>query len=70
MKKFFTIALLFILVLTADIYAQPSELSGGVNDEYNYEEYIFLSGTPVKYKGTYTITETERGADKNIVPLS
>lgn len=38
--------------------AAPTEFSGGVNNEYEYTEYVFLSGQPVKFSGTYKITDT------------
>ena len=33
------------------------DYSGGVYNEYEYEEYVFVSGYPVKFTGTYTATE-------------
>jgi hypothetical protein len=47
-----------LLAFQAGVIAAPTEYSGGVNNEYKYEEYVFLSGEPVKFTGSYKVTET------------
>lgn len=61
MKRF--CALLVVLVLAAQplgTFAVPMDFSGGVNNEYEYQEYVFLSGEPVKFVGTYDVSERTR----------
>lgn len=48
-----------ILSLSVGVFAMPIEFSGGVKDEFEYEEFAFLSGTPIKFKGTCKVTITE-----------
>lgn len=33
-------------------FGQVPEFSGGVNNEYEYQEYVFISGKPIKFVGT------------------
>jgi len=63
MKKIVLI-LIISCILTGNIFAAPTEYYGGVNNEYEYLEYNFLSGKPVKFVGSYTITENEKGDTK------
>ncbi|KAB7707644.1 S-layer homology domain-containing protein [Bacillus aerolatus] len=49
---------LFVSVPSAE--AAPPDFNGGVHNEYEYEEYVFLSGAPVKFSGKMTVTERER----------
>lgn len=44
--------------------AAPLDFTGGINDEYEYEEIVFLSGEPVKFVGTFEISERNRGEGK------
>lgn len=48
----------FLLVPSAG--ATPPDFNGGVRNEYMYEEYVFLSGSPVKFSGNVTVTEREQ----------
>jgi hypothetical protein len=41
-----------ILVLPSSAFAQTLDLTGGVKNEYDYEEYIFLTGNPIKFTAT------------------
>lgn len=67
MKRVFTILLVLSLwIFPVKALAVPTEFSGGVNNEYEYQEYVFLSGEPVKFVGSYTITETENKDKKTI----
>lgn len=60
----FIVLSLFILPLK--VYAVPTEFSGGVNNEYEYEEYVFLSGEPVKFVGSFKITESVNKDKKTV----
>lgn len=65
MKRFWSALIaLGLLVQPAGVLAVPMDYSGGVNNEYEYQEYVFLSGEPVKFIGTYDINETTRKDQK------
>lgn len=55
-KMLYTVACSFImmllLVLPNKSMAQSVDITGGVKNEYRYEEYFFLTGTPLKFTGT------------------
>lgn len=48
------VSLLLIFSTTSSCWAAPIDYFGGVNDEYNYEEMVFVSGEPIRFLGTYT----------------
>jgi hypothetical protein len=60
MKKFKSVSILFIfavmlvalLAMPKQSIAQSIDVTGGIQNEYQYEEYIFLTGKPVKFTGT------------------
>ncbi|MDD2585123.1 MAG: S-layer homology domain-containing protein [Syntrophomonadaceae bacterium] len=65
--------LVFIAILTLGLFscplvagAIPPDFAGGVNDEYQYEEVVFLSGNPIKFVGTFSISEKDRDNEKSI----
>lgn len=61
-KKLYLQLVAVLLVLTAMIPAANAnaiEYSGGVMDEYEYEEVFFLSDKPIKFTGKATVTEKE-----------
>ena len=67
MKKYnLLITLIIILLLPVTSYAAPPDYSGGVNNEYKYEEIIFISGKPVKFTGSYTVSERDRDNEKTV----
>jgi len=41
-----------LLALTPGAGAAPPDFGGGVNNEFEYEEVIFVSGTPIKFGGS------------------
>lgn len=43
---------LLLLVMSPSALATPPDFGGGVNNEYDYEEVVFISGTPVKFTGS------------------
>ena len=59
-------ALIITLLLPVTAYAALPEFSGGVQNEFTYEEVVFLSGQPVKFTGTITVTERERSGETTI----
>jgi len=53
MKKFVLIVTLLGFVLVGPkAYAAPPDFGGGVNNEYEYEEVVFVSGVPIKFTGS------------------
>ena len=54
------------MLLPVTSYAAPPDYSGGVNNEYKYEEIIFISGKPVKFTGSYTVSERDRDNEKTV----
>ncbi|KXG76220.1 S-layer homology domain-containing protein [Thermotalea metallivorans] len=67
MKKIilcFMIGLLSVAPIVG--WAAPPEFSGGVNNEYAYEEIVFITGKPVKFVGTLALSEREKENTKTI----
>lgn len=46
--------------------AVPPDFSGGVNNEYEYQEMVFLSGEPLLFKGTFTTSEKSSADAKTV----
>src|SRR6185312_3521829 len=61
LKSLFTslAILLSALIIAPSATATPVDYNGGVFNEYTYEEYFFLSGSPIKFSGKATISEKE-----------
>ncbi len=58
--------ILSLIIVPVNVIASPPEFSGGVNNEYEYEEVVFLTGEPVKFIGTVSITEKDKTDSKTI----
>lgn len=65
-KKLTALLAACLLVQPVGAFAAPPDYSGGVKNEYRYEEYVFLSGEPVKFTGTCAVTERVKGDDKTV----
>ncbi len=67
MKKiiaaFIAIAVLFT---SSTIWAKAPDFSGGVNNEYLYEEIVFITGEPIKFIGEVKVTEKEKEKDNTL----
>nr|WP_243183068.1 S-layer homology domain-containing protein [Anaerosolibacter carboniphilus] len=46
------------------VWAAPPEFSGGVNNEYAYEEVVFISGEPIKFVGSFSVSEKDKDDTK------
>lgn len=60
MKRLPALILIMVLVLSSwPMVANAAlvDFSGGVSNEYEYQEVVFLSGEPVKFVGTVKVTE-------------
>lgn len=67
MRKFITV--LMIMVFTMVSYpanATPPDYCGGVNNEYEYQELVFLSGQPVKFVGKVTVSDRTKTDSRTI----
>ena len=64
MKKLASIILTSLIILTgmSTVFAIPYDYRGGVanSDVGRYSEYVFLSGRPVKFVGTYVVSHPIR----------
>ena len=58
--------LIVFLTIPFQAYGTPSGFEGGVNNEYLYEEMVFVSGKPMKFSGELTISEGGRGDTETI----
>ncbi|QZY55485.1 S-layer homology domain-containing protein [Crassaminicella profunda] len=67
MKRLIVSVFIFILLLTPiTAWATPPGFSGGVNNEYEYEEIVFITGEPIKFVGTLTVKEKEKAEEKSV----
>lgn len=71
MKKRIILWLLVIslAVWSLPVQAAPPDYSGGINNENEYVEVVFLSGEPIQFSsraGKFTIKESEKGDSKSI----
>lgn len=55
-----------MLFIPREVQATPPDFCGGVNNEYEYQEIVFLTGEPVKFTGTVTVKETEKNDTKSV----
>lgn len=51
------LTILDLFAVSSPAYAVPPDFSGGVADEYNYQEIVFLSGQPLVFIGTIKVTD-------------
>lgn len=67
MKKTILMFIVITMLITSvNVFAAPPEFMGGVNNEYEYEEIVFITGEPIKFTGTIDIKEREREDSKTI----
>lgn len=64
-KSMMCMLLIFIMSFTGTLAAPPG-FSGGVNNEYEYEEYLFITGQPIKLIGTVDVSEKEKDTEKTV----
>ncbi len=56
----YLIVAVFLLTIPGAAYAKPPDFNGGVHNEHEYEEVVFLSGTPILFTGKLDISEKEK----------
>ena len=67
MKNKIILLLLIITILLPNAsFATPLEFVGGVQNEHQYEEIVFITGQPIKFIGTYTVSEKEKDEEESI----
>jgi len=64
MKKLIAGFLTAILTASSVAYAEPPEFSGGVSNEYEYEEVVFISGKPIRFIGEMDMSESANEEEK------
>lgn len=57
LKHFFAVLVMMSILFQGTAMAALPDYSAGVNDEYGYEEMVFVGGSPLLFTGTYTLTE-------------
>lgn len=57
---------LLLVLWGGTMSAEVIGYSGGVSDELTYSEYVFLSGEPVLFEGTVTVTRSDRGNNHTV----
>ena len=66
-KRYGALMLILILLSASNLsWATPPDFSGAVNNEYAYEEVVFLSGQPIKFVGTYSVSESEKDNQRTV----
>ena len=62
-----TILLNLILLTSFTTYAAPVDYLGGVHNEYEYEEIVFITGEPIKFIGKLKINEKVKEKDNLVI---
>jgi hypothetical protein len=65
-KNSLCIFLALVLLIPNMVIATPLDFSGGVNNEYVYEEIVFITGEPIKFVGTFSVSEKERKGEETV----
>ncbi|MCT4507666.1 MAG: S-layer homology domain-containing protein [Tepidibacter sp.] len=67
MRRILTFLFVMSMVFSPiNIWAAPPEFSGGINNEYEYEEIVFVSGEPVRLKGEIKVSERAKDTEESI----
>ncbi|HZK43058.1 MAG TPA: S-layer homology domain-containing protein [Syntrophomonadaceae bacterium] len=68
MKRFLSFLLVgvFVFTIPSITLGEPPDFNGGVNNEYEYEEVVFVSGTPIKFVGDIDISKNEKADTASI----
>ena len=61
MKRILALFLFNIILFTSVVsFGAPVDFAGGVHNEYEYEELVFITGEPIKFVGEVDIKEKIR----------
>ena len=58
------IMMLSLLLSSASAFATPPEFSGGVRNEYEYKEVVFITGKPITLTGKVDVAEKDKDTTK------
>lgn len=65
-NKIILILLTISILLPNSSFATPLDFVGGVQNEHQYEEIVFITGQPIKFVGTYSVSEKVKDDEKSI----
>jgi len=65
-KNKIIILIITMILISSTSFATPLEFAGGVQNEHLYEEISFLTGHPVKFVGTYDVSEKIKDNEETI----
>jgi hypothetical protein len=65
-KNKIIILIITMILISSTSFATPLEFAGGVQSEHLYEEMSFLTGHPVKFAGTYNVSEKIKDNEETI----
>jgi len=57
---------IIILLIPFNGWAEPMDFAGGVHNEYEYSEVLFLTGEPIKFVGEYKVDVSEKDDEKKV----
>lgn len=66
MKNKIILLLIIAILLPNASFATPLEFVGGVQNEHQYEEIVFITGQPIKFIGSYSVSEKEKDDEESI----
>ncbi len=58
--SFYMLIAMLVFLVAAEAYAKPPDFNGGVNNEHEYEEVVFISGSPILFTGQLDISEKKK----------
>ncbi|MGJ0846860.1 S-layer homology domain-containing protein [Tissierella praeacuta] len=66
MKNKIILLLIIAILVPNQSFATPLEYVGGVQNEHQYEEMVFITGKPIKFIGTYSVSEKIKDKEESI----
>lgn len=66
-KRFAALLIITVLAIRPSFaLAVPADFNGGVNNEYKYEEVVFVTGEPIIFSGTVSVSEREKDNTRTV----
>ena len=66
MKNKIILLLIIAILVPNQSFATPLEYVGGVQNEHQYQEMVFITGKPIKFIGTYSVSEKIKDKEESI----
>ena len=63
-RSIYILMMLSLLLSSASAFAAPPEFSGGVKNEYEYKEVVFITGKPITLTGKVDVAEKDKDTTK------